>query len=123
MLELNANASAPADDLIKDSDETTFMEDVVEASKTTPVIVDFWAPWCGPCRNFAPIYEQAAQQLEPKLRFAKLNTEDQQQVAERWNIRSIPTLILFRAGKEVTRVSGAMSLSQLKQWLAQNGVS
>jgi thioredoxin 2 len=87
-----------------------------------PVLVDCWAPWCGPCKSFAPIFEQAAQQLEPKIRLAKLNTEDQQPLAGRWQIRSIPTLILFRAGKEVARVSGAMTLTQLKQWLAQNGV-
>ena len=82
-----------------------------------PVLVDCWADWCGPCKSFAPVFTQAATELEPKLRFAKLNTEKEQGIAGRWQIRSIPTLILFKAGKEVTRQSGAMSLAQLKQWL------
>jgi thioredoxin 2 len=87
-----------------------------------PVLVDCWAPWCGPCKSFAPIFEQAAKTFEPRLRLAKLNTEEQQQIAGRWNIRSIPTLILFKQGKEVARQAGAMSMPQLKQWLQQQGV-
>jgi thioredoxin 2 len=87
-----------------------------------PVLVDCWAPWCGPCKSFAPIFEQAAKAFELRLRLAKLNTEEQQQIAGRWNIRSIPTLILFKQGKEVARQAGAMSMPQLKQWLQQQGV-
>jgi len=87
-----------------------------------PVLVDCWAPWCGPCKTFAPIFEQAAKALEPSLRFAKLNTEAQQQIAGRWRIQSIPTLILFRNGKESARLSGAVPLGQLKKWLKQQGI-
>lgn len=87
-----------------------------------PVLVDCWAPWCGPCKTFGPVFESAAKEWEPKLRFAKLNTESQQNIAARWHIQSIPTLILFKGGKEVTRLSGALPLGQLKKWLQQQGV-
>jgi len=87
-----------------------------------PVLVDCWAPWCGPCKSFAPTFEKAAKELEPRLRLAKLNTEAQKQVAARWRIQSIPTLILFKKGKEVARLSGALPLGQLKNWLKQQGV-
>ncbi|MGH1471514.1 MAG: thioredoxin TrxC [Cellvibrionaceae bacterium] len=87
-----------------------------------PVLVDCWAEWCGPCKSFAPVFEQAAKDLEPKIRLAKLNTEKQQQIAARWKIQSIPTLILFKQGKEVNRLSGAVPLKQLKEWLSEQGV-
>lgn len=77
-----------------------------------PVLVDFWAPWCGPCRMMAPAYEQAAGLLEPQVRVAKLNTEEAQAVAARFNIRSIPTLALFVGGKEVARQAGAFRTAQ-----------
>ncbi len=77
-----------------------------------PVLVDFWAPWCGPCRMMAPAYEQAAGLLESQVRVAKLNTEEAQAIAARFNIRSIPTLALFVGGKEVARQAGAFRNAQ-----------
>ena len=85
-----------------------------------PVLVDCWAPWCGPCQSFAPVFEQAAAQMEPHIRLAKLNTEAVPAIAQEWGIRSIPTLILFKDGREIQRVSGAMPIPQLKQWVLQS---
>ncbi|BBB27955.1 thioredoxin TrxC [Amphritea japonica] len=87
-----------------------------------PVLIDCWATWCGPCQQFAPVFEQAAAQFEPNVRLAKLDTEAEQTIAARLQIRSIPTLILFKQGKEAARISGALPLGQLKQWLTQQGV-
>ena len=86
------------------------------ARSDIPLLVDFWAPWCGPCRMMAPAYEQAAAQLEPQFRVVKVNTEEEQALGARYGIRSIPTLVVFRNGREVSRQAGAMGTADIVRW-------
>ncbi|WP_027055420.1 thioredoxin TrxC [Mesorhizobium erdmanii] len=87
------------------------------ARSSIPVVVDVWAPWCGPCKMMAPAYEAAANDLEPLVRLIKLNSDNEQAVAARLGIRGIPTMILFHGGREIARASGAMTASQIVRWV------
>ena len=100
---------------------TTATFDTHVAKSDIPIVVDFWAEWCGPCKMMAPQFAQAASMLEPAVRFAKVDTEAEQQLGARFNIRSIPTLALFKGGREVARQAGAMGAADIVRWVRAQG--
>jgi putative thioredoxin len=114
-----AGAAAPkaASDLIKDTSEATFMADVIEASQTVPVIVDFWAPWCGPCKQLGPALEAAVTAAKGKVKMVKVNVDENQGIAGQLRIQSIPTVYAFFQGKPVDGFQGALPASELKTFV------
>lgn len=94
---------------------TTFSRNITRSD--IPVVVDFWAPWCGPCKMMAPAFSEAASLLEPNVRFAKLNTDQEQDIARQFGIMSIPTIAIFIGGKEIARQAGALDARRLVSWI------
>ena len=118
MLELGSKTGAPAGgDLIKDTTEATFMADVVEVSQDVPVIVDFWAPWCGPCKTLGPMLEQAVIEARGRVRMVKINVDENQRIAQQLRIKSIPTVYAFFQGQPVDAFQGALPQSEIKAFV------
>ena len=115
-MELDLTGAADAD-LIKDSSEATFMADVVEASQATPVIVDFWAPWCGPCKTLGPMLEDAVRAAKGAVKMVKVNVDEAQMIAGQLQIQSIPTVYAFYKGQPVDGFQGALPQSEIRAFI------
>ena len=117
MIELGQDTAAPAADLVKDVSEADFMAEVVEASQTVPVIVDFWAPWCGPCKTLGPMLESAVQAAGGAVRMAKVNVDENQMIAGQLRVQSIPTVYAFWQGQPVDAFQGALPASEIQAFV------
>ena len=117
MFELGGQGAAPAGDLIKDSSEMTFMQDVVEASKEVPVIVDFWAPWCGPCKTLGPALEAAVAQAGGAVKMVKVNIDENQAIAGQLQVQSVPTVYAFFQGQPIDGFQGALPGSEIQAFI------
>ena len=117
MMDLGLSAAPPAGDLIKDSSEAEFMADVVEASQTVPVIVDFWAPWCGPCKTLGPMLEAAVTAAKGAVKMVKVNVDEAQMIAGQLQIQSIPTVYAFYKGQPVDGFQGALPGSEIEAFI------
>lgn len=112
-----AEPGPAAADLVKESSEATFMQDVIDASQETPVIVDFWAPWCGPCKQLGPILEKVVTEARGAVKMVKINVDENQQIAQQLRIQSIPAVYAFSGGRPVDAFQGALPESQVKQFV------
>jgi len=119
MLELGQNPETAPENLVIDGSEATFMADVIEASKEVPVIVDFWAPWCGPCKTLGPMLEAAVKAQGGKVRMVKINVDEAQQIATQLKIQSIPTVYGFSDGQPVDAFQGALPGSEIDAFVAK----
>jgi putative thioredoxin len=120
-LKTNGAGTPPAGALIKDTDTRNFMADVIEMSRKVPVIVDFWAPWCGPCKQLGPMLEKLVQQANGKVRLVKINVDENQQLAGQMRVQSIPAVFAFVDGQPVDGFMGALPESQIKQFIDRLG--
>src|SRR5215208_3911734 len=117
MLQNGGTQAAAADGLIKDTTTKAFVQDVIEESKKVPVLVDFWAPWCGPCKQLTPLLEKVVKQANGKVRLVKINVDENQQIAAKMRVQSIPAVFAFVNGQPIDGFMGALPEGQIRQFI------